>query len=152
MTPLLICTLKCSRRRLLRFLIPVLLALLCLFAVRLCAAKGGGNAETNEARVAYLAALGWEVEAEPLETLSLTLPDPLEEPYLSYNVLQQSQGFDLMPCRGKTLERFTYAVTNHPAHADCRANLYVYRGEIVAGDILCPGEGGFVAPLAFPKS
>ena len=24
-------------------------------------------------------------------------------------------------------------------------------GEIVAGDILCTGEGGFIAPLAFPK-
>ena len=24
-------------------------------------------------------------------------------------------------------------------------------GEIVAGDILCAGEGGFTAPLSFPK-
>ena len=28
---------------------------------------------------------------------------------------------------------------------------YICGGEIVAGDILCTGEGGFIAPLAFPK-
>ena len=30
-------------------------------------------------------------------------------------------------------------------------DLYICGGEIVAGDILCTGEGGFIAPLAFPK-
>lgn len=148
---MLICTLKCSRRKVLRLLLLLLLALACLLAVRLCDAEDGGELETNEARVAYLASLGWEVASEPLETLSLTLPDPLEEPYLSYNVLQQSQGFDLRPYCGKTLERCTYAVTNHPSHADCRAVLYLYRGAVVAGGIVCTGEGGFTAPLAFPK-
>lgn len=148
---MLICTLKCSRRKALRLLLLLLLALACLLAVRLCAAEDGGELETNEARAAYLASLGWEVTPEPLETLSLTLPDPLEEPYLSYNVLQQSQGFDLLPYCGKTLERCTYIVTNHPSGGDCRADLYFCGGELVAGNLLCTGENGFLAPLAFPK-
>ena len=90
-------------------------------------------------------------EPEPVETLSLTLPKELEEPYLSYNVLQRAQGFDLEPCCGKTVERCTYTVKNHPSGKVCQADLYICGGEIVAGDILCTGEGGFIAPLAFPK-
>ena len=108
-------------------------------------------AATNEQRVAYLNSLGWQVEPEPVETLSLTLPKELEEPYLSYNVLQRAQGFDLEPCCGKTVERCTYTVKNHPSGKVCQADLYICGGEIVAGDILCTGEGGFIAPLAFPK-
>lgn len=151
MTPLLICTLKCSRRRVLRILLPVLFALLCLLALFLSRAERGGSAETDAQGAAYLVSLGWEVEAEPLESLSLTLADPLTEPYLSYNVLQQSQGLDLRPYCGKTLERRTYAVRNHPSGGDCRADLYFCGGELVAGNILCTGENGFLAPLAFPK-
>ena len=79
------------------------------------------------------------------------LPKELEEPYLSYNVLQRAQGFDLEPCCGKTVERCTYTVKNHPSGKVCQADLYICGGEIVAGDILCTGEGGFIAPLAFPK-
>ncbi len=151
MTPLLICTLKCPRRRLLRVLLPVLFALLCLLVLLFSRAERGGSAETGAQGAAYLASLGWEVEPEPLETISLTLPDPLTEPYLSYNVLQQSQGFDLLPYCGKTLERCTYAVTNHPSGGDCRADLYFCGGEVIAGDLLRTGENGFLAPLAFPK-
>ena len=81
----------------------------------------------------------------------LFLPKELEEPYLSYNVLQRAQGFDLEPCCGKTVERCTYTVKNHPSGKVCEADLYICGGEIVAGDILCTGEGGFIAPLAFPK-
>jgi len=81
----------------------------------------------------------------------LFLPKELEEPYQSYNVLQRAQGFDLEPCCGKTVERCTYTVKNHPSGKVCQADLYICGGEIVAGDILCTGEGGFIAPLAFPK-
>ena len=81
----------------------------------------------------------------------LFLPKELEEPYLSYNVLQRAQGFDLEPCCGKTVERCTYTVKNHPSGKVCQADLYICGGEIVAGDILCTGEDGFIAPLAFPK-
>ena len=64
----------------------------------------------------------------------LFLPKELEEPYLSYNVLQRAQGFDLEPCCGKTVERCTYTVKNHPSGKVCQADLYICGGEIVAGD------------------
>ena len=52
---------------------------------------------TNEDRVAYLETLGWEVETEPVETLRFLMPEELVEPYLTYNQLQLSQGFDWQP-------------------------------------------------------
>ena len=107
--------------------------------------------ETNDARVEYLRSRGWEVESEPVETLSVPLPDELVEPYLSYNALQLEQGFDLSVLCGKTLERYTYAVTNYPDHAGaCQADLYVCEGAVVAGDIVCTGENGFMTGLEYP--
>ena len=66
----------------------------------------------NSQRVEYLRSLGWEVDTEPVETLQFLLPEKLEEPYLSYNELQLSQGLDLTACLGKQVERYTYTVTN----------------------------------------
>ena len=131
--------------------------LLALIALPLALLSGRSKtpdavtAETNDARVDYLRSRGWEVESEPVETLSVPLPDELVEPYLSYNALQLSQGFDLTALCGKTLERYTYAVTNYPGHTEgCQADLYVCDGVIVAGDIVCTGENGFMAGLEYP--
>lgn len=107
--------------------------------------------ETPEQRVAYLEALGWEAEPEPVEALRLTLPETLEEPYRSYNELQRRQGFDLTPYLGETLERYTYTVTNYPNRPKgCQADLYIYDGAVVAGDVVCTGADGFIATLEFP--
>lgn len=110
-------------------------------------------AATNEERVAYLASLGWEVNSQPIETLSITLCETLEEPYLSYNDLQLPQGFDLARCCGKTLSRYTYVVTNYPDETlPCQLDLYICEGLVAAGDIVCTGENGFMAGLAFPAA
>lgn len=109
--------------------------------------------DTNEARVEYLGQWGWEVESEPVETLQFLLGDTLEEPYLSYNVLQRSQGFDLEDCLGKQVDRYTYTVTNYPGgREDVQVNLYVCEGEPVAGDVCCAGPDGFRNPLAYPAA
>ena len=105
----------------------------------------------NTQRTAYLESLGWQVEPEPLETLQFLLPETLEEPYLSYNTLQKAQGFDLSACCGKQLTRYTYTVTNYPNRpAGVQVNLYICEGLPVAGDICCPGAGGFQTGLQFP--
>ncbi len=140
-----------------------LLAVLCVFLIaaivlllhtRAPAVEGGTpelRMETSEARVEYLASLGWEVEETPLESLRLTLPEELVEPYRSYNELQLRQGFDLTPFLGETLERCTYAVKNYPGRAGgCQADLYLSDGVLVAGDVVCAGADGFIATLEFP--
>ena len=107
--------------------------------------------DTNQARLEYLSQWGWEVEPEPLETLQFLMGQTLEEPYLSYNVLQRSQGFDLETCLGKPLERYTDAVTNYPGGREgVQVNLYVCEGQPAGGDVCCPGANGFRNPLAYP--
>ena len=118
----------------------LLLAFFGFLLLRSCGSDRTAAAATNEQRVAYLNSLGWQVAPEPVETLSLTLPKDLEEPYQSYNVLQRAQGFDLEPCCGKTVERCTYTVKNHPSGKVCQADLNICGGESVAGDILCTGD------------
>ena len=102
--------------------------------------------QTNEERVAYLQSLGWEVQPEPLETLLLQLPDPLEEPYLTYSQMQTTQGFSFSECGGKQVTRYTYAVKNHP-NQGTMANLFLCEGMLVGGDLLSPGENGAQSPL-----
>lgn len=133
----------------------VVLAVIVLLAGR---AGGGETApqwqlDTNDDRVAYLGSLGWQVEPEPVETLQFLLPQTLEEPYLTYNELQDAQGFDLSACCGKQVARYTYAVTNYPDRAEgVQANLYVCEGQPVAGDILCAGADGFQDTLVYPET
>lgn len=99
-------------------------------------------------RAAYLQSLGWEVASEPVETLQFLLPDTLPESYLAYNELQRLQGFDLSACCGKQVTRYTYTVTNYPGRPEgVQANLYICEELPVAGDICCPGEGGFQEAL-----
>ncbi len=127
----------------------VLAAVLCLPALlgedEAPAALPG---ETNAQRVEYLRNCGWEVVEEPVETFQFLLPEDLEEPYLSYNDLQLSQGFDLRPYCGRQLARYTYTLTNYPDRPEgVQVNLYICDGQIVAGDVFCPGAGGFQEAL-----
>ena len=97
--------------------------------------------------------MGWEVEPEPVETLQFLLPEKLEEPYLTYNELQDSQGFDLSTACGKQVSRFTYTVTNYPNRPEgVQLNLYVCEEQPVAGDVLCAGADGFQDTLVYPET
>lgn len=151
-----IVTARASRLRRVLLLVVLLLAASAAVYALYCRDAAAKDARprgaTQEERVAYLASLGWEVDPEPLESLRLTLPESLEEPYRSYNDLQLTQGFDLTPCLGKTLERFAYRVRNYPNRPDgCQIDLYVHNGRIVAGDVICAGADGFINTLIFPK-
>ena len=108
---------------------------------------------TPQACAEYLTSLGWDVLPEPVETLQFLLPEVLAEPYLSYNALQLTQGFDLTDCCGKQISRVTFTVTNYPAHpTGVQANLYLCEEQLVAGDILCIGENGFQVGLQYPQT
>ena len=87
-----IITARCSKRRVVKILLIFALLLSLFLALRACRHSSPPPiiaAGTNEERIAYLASLGWEVNDQPIETLSVTLGETLEEPYLSYNDLQR---------------------------------------------------------------
>lgn len=110
-------------------------------------------AETDAQRTAWLAAKGFQVSPEPVETLTLRLPEDLTAAFGDYLPLQESQGFPFAGCGGQTVLRCTYAVTNYPDYGGpVQANLYVCGGLLVGGDLTAPGENGFIRELTFPAS
>lgn len=141
-----------------RILIGVLLAALAILISLLSgflhksAENGVGRLDTEEARVDYLKDLGWEISPEPLATLQLQLPEPLSDPYKTYNKLQKEQGFDLEELQGQQVTRYTYSVLNYPDHPEgVQVNLYLCEGMVAAGDVMVTGADGFQAGLKFPK-
>ena len=146
---------KLSKKRLLLWALPPLLALAAwaVFHSPQHTDQTAARLHDNESRVAYLRAYGWDIDPEPVETLQLQLPDPLPASYQTYNDLQTQQGLDLSAACGKTVTRYTYTVTNYPGHAEgVQVNLYLCEELPVAGDVLCSGENGFQTGLAYPET
>ena len=158
---MLIVTAKVPRRKL--ALGAALAALVCCCAVALnlgssdsweAAASGPPDpkgVKTNEDRVHYLAGYGWEVEAEPIATQELLIPEELDDSYDEYLSLQSQQGFDLTQYAGKRVKRYTYEVTNYPTgEAGVQANLLIYKNTVIGGEVLSPQLDGFLHGLAMP--
>lgn len=111
------------------------------------------TAATNEERVAYLEALGWQVEPQPIETLDLQLPEKLEGEWDAYAKLQKGQGLPFSEFAGQAVKRYTYTVTNYPEiPRGVQANLYLWGDQIIGGDVIFTGQGGFQTDLAFPEA
>ena len=111
------------------------------------------TAATNEERVAYLEALGWQVEPQPIETLDLQLPEKLEGEWDAYAKLQKGQGLPFSEFAGQAVKRYTYTVTNYPEIPQgVQANLYLWGDQIIGGDVIFTGQGGCQTDLAFPKA
>lgn len=103
---------------------------------------------TNNERIAYLEACGWEVDENSCVIQEVIIPSDFDETYQNYAELQAKQGFDLEKLKGKRVKQITYTVTNYPEEGDIIAELLVYRGNIVAGDICSmKTDGGFTRGL-----
>lgn len=106
------------------------------------------TALTDSERVAYLEACGWEVDVNSCEIREVVIPSDFDETYQSYADLQARQGFELEKYKGKRVRQITYNVTNYPDDGEVVAELLVYRGNIIAGDIFSmKTDGGFTRGL-----
>lgn len=104
------------------------------------------------AQVEFLTSLGWQVEAAPIETLDLRLPETWDEEWEAYADMQAQQELPFADFAGSAVQRVTYAVTNYPHIRDgVQANLYLCEGQLIGGDIIFTGQGGFQTDLRFPK-
>lgn len=127
-------------------LVIIVAAVLLAALVLLC--SGGGGMETTEERTAYLASLGWEVDAASETGRDVVLPEELDGVLLQYNELQKQQGFDLTPYAGEDCRSYSYAVTNYPSgESGVIAQLIIHDGEVIAGDIHSSALGGFMHGL-----
>ena len=99
---------------------------------------------TEEERLGFLASWGWEVSPAGGWVEEVQIPSTFDEVYGNYNQMQLEQGFDLEKYAGERVRRYSYPLTNYPNSGDdIRANLLVYRGKIIGGDISSQRENGF---------
>lgn len=103
--------------------------------------------KTNEDRVAFMEKFGIKVEEKPIDEDAFTMPEDFDRVILGYNELQKKQGLDLSKYQKKKVTRYTYKVTNYSSDGEVFANLFVYRGKIVACDVCSASPDGFVTPL-----
>jgi len=99
---------------------------------------------TNDDRVAFLNAFGWEVGADPIAIEEVVIPAEFDDVYTQYNEIQQYQGLDLSRYRGKTVKRYTYRVTNYPGGEEANANILVYKERVIGGDVCSAEFEGFM--------
>ena len=101
--------------------------------------------------IEFLAQFGWELEPTPTESTTVTIPAEFDKVFASYNELQRSQGLDLSKYAGRTVQRYTYRVTNYKEYeGKVLANLLVFRGRVIGGDLCAADADGFLQ--GFEKS
>lgn len=107
--------------------------------------------KSNQDRVDYLSAYGWQVSGEPVATQELLIPEEMDDSYTEYLALQNGQGFDLQKYAGKRVKRYTYEVLNYPTgETGVQANLLICKNTVVGGEVLSPRLDGFLHGLAMP--
>lgn len=119
----------------------------------------GGNvtlkASTHEERMAFLSQYGWEIDEEPIEVREVIIPEEFDDTYTAYNEIQKNQGFDLTVYAGMRVKRWTYTVKNYTGYEnrECiHANILVYEGIVVGGDICSVELDGFMHGFTMPRS
>ncbi len=134
------------------------LALFCIVAVLITSTAIADSAKrttetvksmagvTNEERITFLTEKGWEITANPVEIKEIAVPLEFDAVYTEYNNIQKSVGMNLEAFKGKTVKRFSYEVLNYPDSAEKSviANLIVYNGKIIGGDISSTALDGFM--------
>lgn len=105
--------------------------------------------KTNEDRIGFLEQFGYTVSPDPVETVDVVVPSDFDRVFSGYNELQKAQGLDLAKYKGKNVTRYTYNVTNYPEDANPSggkvwANLVIWRGKVIAGDICSADPAGFI--------
>lgn len=103
--------------------------------------------KSAEERIAFIEQFGIEVDKASEKEEGFKMPDNFDRVILGYNELQKKQGLDLSKYAKKRVTRYTYRVTNYNSDGDVYANLFIYRGRIVACDISSADPEGFVMPL-----
>lgn len=120
--------------------------------------------EVEEARIRYedvktvqdggefLAQFGWETDPTPVESTTVTIPAEFDKVFAAYNEMQRAQGLDLSKHAGRVVQRYTYRVTNYKGYeGGVLANLLVYRGRVIGGDLCATEAGGFLHGFEKPQ-
>jgi hypothetical protein len=129
----------------------LVLAMILLFS-------GGGATQTvantvsdNDGRVAFLKEMGWEVNATPVQSGQVRVPESQSKVFDRYNALQKSQGYDLSQYAGQTVMRYVYQISNYPGATDpVYATVLVHKNQIIGGDVTNTAAKGVIQGLQKP--
>jgi hypothetical protein len=101
--------------------------------------------KTAEDAAKFLTQFGWEVNADDVEEVDVTLPSAFDKILTAYNELQMRQGLNLTKYKNKPVVRYTFTVKNYPgAEGPVLANVLVYRNRVIGGDLCSAEMSGFV--------
>ena len=101
--------------------------------------------KTNEDRINFLAQFGWQVNAQPVESAEITIPEEFDKIFMGYNEIQKRQGLDLSKYKNKNVMRYTYEITNYSGEdGKVYANVIVYRNKVIGGDVCSADVSGFI--------
>lgn len=154
-------SIKSKHVKVLLLLLFVVFTVISLFILsRDSAQTGKGDnislkASTHEERMAFLSQFGWEIDEDPIEVREVIIPEEFDDTYTAYNEIQKNQGFDLTVYAGMRVKRWTYTVKNYTGYEnkECiHANILVYNGLVVGGDICSVELDGFMHGFTMPKS
>lgn len=109
--------------------------------------------KTNDDRIDFLKSFGYDIDPQPTEIATVVIPEHFDSIYTKYNDLQRSQGLNLKRYSGKEVKRYTYKITNYADGIDGTiANLLVYNGNVIGGDICRTKTDPFLHGFAMPEN
>ena len=113
------------------------------------------KAENSSQRTAFLSQYGWKISDEPVEISEVIIPSDFDTGYAEYAAMNKAQGLDLELYKGMRVKRWTYDVLNYPnlenAKGTVQANLLIYEGRVIGGDICSLEKGGFIHGFEMPE-
>ncbi len=114
------------------------------------------KAENSAERAAFLSQYGWKISSDPVEVSEVIIPEDFDAGYTEYAAMNKAQGFDLEPYKGMRAKRWTYDVLNYPnlenMTGTVQANLLVYEGRVIGGDVCSLETGGFIHGFDMPEN
>ena len=155
-----VCSVRSSKIKATALILLVIAAAVVLFFLsknEQPAANDGGislKAGTQEERVAFLSQFGWKINEDPVEVAEVVIPAEFDETYEKYNALQKMQDLDLSIYAGERVKQYTFTILNYPGHESddaVRANLLIFNGMVVGGDVSSIEQNGFMQTFDYPE-
>lgn len=105
------------------------------------------NIKNEKKRIEYLKQYGWEAKSPAVSEDKVLIPKEFSAVFDKYNELQKKQGFDLSDYCGLEVETYTYEITNYNSSETVLAQLYIYKGTVIAADIHSTALDGFITGI-----
>ncbi|MBO4468379.1 MAG: DUF4830 domain-containing protein [Clostridia bacterium] len=123
---------------------------LCFVSKFSTLANAKTDGATRKQRTEFLRNLGCFVNAESETKKEIVIPEVFSDVYKNYNLIQNQAGYDLDLYKGCRCYMFSYDVNELSDGVDpkyFKANVIVYKGRIIGGDISSAELDGVMFPL-----